>query len=62
MPDFKITIIVKDVAKGDVEPLVDEIEQRGDDFDARRGDFVVETSQFIDGSWFPVDLSGEDES
>lgn len=43
MPDYRITIDVKDVAPGDMRALRDGIlEKWGDDFDAARGDFEVQ--------------------
>lgn len=57
MSDFRITIDVKDVAKGDVRNLVAQIEvDHGDDFDMARGDFVVSVSEKQGDRYFVVDL------
>ena len=46
MPDFRITIDVKNVAKGDIKSLCQSIvDAHGDDFDAARGEFVVRTAE-----------------
>lgn len=61
MADFKVTIEIKDVGKGDVKGLVESIlEEHGDNFDAQRGDFVVSASVKEHGSYFPYDWE-EDE-
>ena len=61
MPDFKISIVVKDVTKGDVKDLITLIEdEHGDDFDIRRGDFAVTASEADKiGGWFRVELDDE---
>lgn len=62
MPDFVLTIDVKNVAKGDVRGLVDRImERHGEDFDAERGDFAIRVSERHGDAFFPVDLEEEDE-
>ena len=53
MPDFRITIDVRDVAGGDIDSLAEEIErEHGDDFDAAQGDFVVTIAQKSGSSYF----------
>ncbi len=45
MPDFRVTIDVKNVAKGDIKMLCERIlASEGDDFDAARGEFRLRTS------------------
>lgn len=57
MPDYKVTINVKDVAKGDIKDLVDAIlEAHGESFDAANGEFVVTASERHGDGWFAVDL------
>lgn len=61
MSDYKITIELKDVAKGDVQGLVEHLElEVGPDFDIARGDFVVSCSEKIGDTYFPVELVGDD--
>jgi len=56
MPDFRITIDVKDVGGGDVDMLVQDIERDyGDDFDADKGDFVVRASQKVGDNYYSRD-------
>lgn len=46
MPDYRIRIDIKNVARGDVVSLCEDILAKwGDDFDAARGEFVVRTSK-----------------
>ena len=55
--DFKIVVIAKNVAYGDIEELVDHIESLGPDFDAHKGDFTVQVSRgnADAGRWFSYD-------
>lgn len=56
MPDFRITIDVKDVAGGDIDALADDISAtHGDDFDAAQGDFTVSVSQKVGSNFFGRD-------
>lgn len=62
MADIRVTIELKDVGKGDVKGLIEDIlEAHGDNFDAQRGDFVCTASVKEHGSYFPYDWEDEDE-
>ena len=62
MADFRVTIEVKDVAKGDIKGLVEDIlDAHGDNFDAQVGDFVVSTSVQEAGSYFPYNWEDDEE-
>lgn len=57
--DFKIEILIKDVAEGDVKDFVSDISNEyGEQFDAGRGQFDIRTSRREDrnSSWFPTDF------
>lgn len=58
MPDYILTITIKDVAEGDATTVAQEIwDTHADGLDAARGDFTIGVSQMTDGgrnSW-PVD-------
>jgi len=44
--DYRVTIDVKNVARGDVISLVESIlATHGEDYDAARGEFVIRTSK-----------------
>jgi hypothetical protein len=62
LPNYRVTIDVRDVARGDILNLVDDImHSHGKSFDASRGDFVITASVEEHGSYFPIDLDYEDE-
>lgn len=65
MPDFRVTIEVKNVARGDVHDLCQEIlDRHGDAFDAGHGEFVVRTAERPGQSgenYFPYDWEEEAE-
>lgn len=62
MADFRVTIEIKDVGKGDVLMLVDEImATHGDNFDAARGDFTISATKKVGENQFYVDLDSEDD-
>lgn len=64
MSDYRISIYVRNVARGDVVALCEEIMQtHGDDFDAARGEFVVRTSKREGGadSYFEFDWQDGDD-
>lgn len=55
--NYRITIDVLDVARGDVKALVSDImAEHGDSFDAARGDFDITVSEYRDGNLFAIDL------
>lgn len=62
MPNFKLTIEVNDVARGDMRDLAEAIlSDHGDDFDSSRGDFKIEVLESVGvGVWAPIDLEDED--
>ena len=42
MPNFEVRIEVRDVTRGDIEELVEDLmEQHGVNYDAPKGDFVI---------------------
>ncbi len=56
MPNFRITIDVKDVAGGDVDMLAQDIlDEHGANFDADNGDFTVVVSQKVGDTFFTRD-------
>jgi len=56
MPDFRITIDVKDVAGGDIDFLAEQIRnEHGDNFDADNGDFIIRVSQKQGENYFERD-------
>ena len=65
MPDFRITIEVKNVARGDIATLCAQIlEDHGADFDAARGEFRIRTSERPGQSgqnYFPYDWEADED-
>lgn len=62
MPDFRITIDMKNVARGDVVDFCTHLlAMHGDDFDAERGEFVIRTSEQSGENYFPFDWAEEEE-
>lgn len=60
MPDYRLTIEMKDVAEGDVANLAVAImNEHGEEYDASRGDFAITASKLEGSSYFPVDLERE---
>lgn len=56
MPDFRITIDLRDVGPGDVDDLAEQIaDEHGDTFDAEQGDFVVRVQQKVGESFYGRD-------
>lgn len=46
MPDFRVTIDVKNVARGDIVTLCESlIANYGEDFDSARGEFAIRTAK-----------------
>jgi hypothetical protein len=64
MPDFRIRIDIKNVTRGDIVELCNELlSEHGENFDAQRGEFVIHTSTREGQSgenYFPFDWT-EDE-
>ena len=61
MPDFRLTIDVKNVAGGDVDALADDIlEAFGEEFDAAQGDFVIGVTQKHGSGYFARDPGDDD--
>lgn len=59
--DFRITIEVKDVARGDIKSLIEQIlEEHGDAFDVHQGDFIVSAAVREGNSYFPYDWEEEE--
>ena len=59
--NYRITIDVLDVARGDVQQLVSDIlNEHGDSFDHARGDFDITVSEYRDGKLFAIDLHDGD--
>jgi hypothetical protein len=60
--DFKIEVLVKDVARGDLETITDALDELGPDFDASRGDFQVRILERRDerSPWFQVEDEVDD--
>lgn len=65
MPDFRITIDMKNVAKGDVVSFCENLlSEHGDNYDAARGEFVIRTSERPGQSgenYFPFDWAEDDD-
>jgi len=56
MADFRVIIEVKDVAGGDVDILVEDIERDfGEEYDAEKGDFKVYAQQKVGENYFSRD-------
>jgi hypothetical protein len=56
MPNFRITIDVKDVAGGDVDMLAQDIlDEHGMNFDASKGDFTIIVSQKVGDNFYMRD-------
>ena len=61
MADFTITIIVKDVAEGDVTGLAQSIfDENANDFDAKLGDFKIRVGKLDRGNEFTIDWKPEE--
>lgn len=53
MPDYRMTIEIRDVALGDVRSLRDSImEEHGDNFDAGRGDFTITAQEKLSDNFY----------
>ena len=60
MPDFRITIDVKDVSGGDIDALADSIlDDHGVEFEAEQGNFTVRVSQKLEDNFYNRD-AGDD--
>lgn len=61
MPDFKIEVLIKDVARGDLDLILDFLLDQGPDFDADKGNFIIGLSvrDHAEGSWFPADAEDD---
>lgn len=60
MPDYRITVDIKDVADGDIQHFVENLEKyHGPDFDIDRGDFAVSVSKREGSSYFPHEITSE---
>lgn len=61
MQDFKITVVLKNVGPGDIETLVDYLEEQGESFDAARGEYevFVSSGNADRNSWFSYDPDDE---
>lgn len=58
--NYRITIDVLDVARGDIQSLVsDIIAEHGNSFDIARGDFEISVSEYRDGNLFAIDIHEE---
>lgn len=55
MPDYRITMIVKDVARGDIEGVAQSIwDAHARDLDVDRGDFALAVVELIAGNGFDI--------
>lgn len=53
MPDFRITLDVKDVTGGDVDMIVEDLHRDyDDDLDASAGDFAITVHQKVGDNFF----------
>lgn len=60
--DYKVEILIKDIAKGDVEDFVAEIvNDYGDQFERAIGNFNICVSERPNGRdpWFPTDINND---
>jgi hypothetical protein len=56
MPDYRITIDVRDVAAGDIFDLAQKIwDDHADDLDAKLGDFKIVVTKTVGSSSYLVD-------
>ena len=62
MPDFRVTIEIKDVARGDIRSFVNSVfDDHGADFDAGRGDFEIHVSERQGSNYFPIDVDSDED-
>jgi hypothetical protein len=62
MADYTITVVIKDVAEGDVTDVAQEIwDTHAAELDASRGDFAVTIARAGDGGgWYGVDWTPDE--